>query len=91
MNPNHIDYDYQRHADNAKIDENLAKQNYLRNILLSKLYLRGEKADDILHLSFSLKKERFHAYLIKEEYLTFIFTTIEKSNTTRDAALVIVE
>ena len=59
-------------------------------MLLPELYLRGEKQEDILPLSYASKKERLYAYLIKEEYLSFIFTAIEKSNTTRDAALVII-
>ena len=91
MKPNHIDYDYQHHAASAKIDENVAKQNYMRTILLPELYLRGEKEKDIFSLLYSSKKERLYTYLIKEEYLSFIFTAIEKSNTTRDAALVIIE
>ena len=56
MKPNHIDYDYQHHAASAKIDENVAKQNYMRNMLLPELYLRGEKQEDILPLSYASKK-----------------------------------
>ena len=91
MNPNHIDYNYQHYATNTKIDENVAKQNYMRNILLPELYLRGKKEEYIFPLSFSSKNERIYAYLIKEEYLTFIFIAIDKSNTTRDATLFIIE
>ena len=63
----------------------------MRNMLLLELYFRGEKKEDILPLWYASKKERLYIYLIKEGYLNFIFTAIEKSNTTRDAALVIIE
>ena len=76
MKPNHINYDYQRHAASAKIDENVAKQNCMRNILLPELYFRGEKEEGILPLLYASKKEIIYEYLIKEEYITFIFTTI---------------
>lgn len=44
---------------NAKLNKNVIKQSYMRNILISKLFFRGEKKEYIL-LFASKKKEFMH-------------------------------
>lgn len=47
--------------------------------------------NEIMSFSYTGKTDLLRIYLIKEEYLSFIFTAIDKSKTTREAALALIE
>ena len=91
LNMKHINFDYKLYAENAQITETVAKQQFMRTVLIPELELRDEDRNEIMGLSYTGKIELLQTYLIKEEYLSFIFTAIDKSKTTREAALVLTE
>ena len=91
LNMKHINFDYKLYAENAQITETVAKQQFMRTVLIPELELRDEDRNEIMGLSYTGKIELLQTYLIKEEYLSFIFTAIDKSKTTREAALVLIE
>ena len=59
--------------------------------LLPELKLRAIDINEIIGMSYAGKIELLQTYLIKEEYLSYIYTTLDKSRTTRDSALVLIE
>lgn len=90
-NINHINFDYTLYAAKENNTEAYAKQHYMRTTLIPELKLRGEKTNDIMGMSYEGMIELLQTYLMNEEYLSYIFTAIDKSNTTREAALVLIE
>ena len=90
-NIQHINFDYTLYAVKLNYTEADAKQHYMCTTLIPALVLRGETTNDIMGMSYTGKIELLQTYLMNEEYLSYIFTAIDKSNTTRDAALVLIE
>ena len=90
-NIQHINFDYKLYAVKVNNTEAYAKQHYIRTTLLPQLVLRGEKTNEIMGMLYTGKIELLQTYLMNKEYLSYIFTAIDKSNTTRDAALVLIE
>lgn len=91
LNIHHINFDYKQYAANLKITKKIAKQEYMRTTLLPELKLREKDMNDVMNLSYTAKIELLQVHLIKEEYLSYIYTTLDKSRTTREAALVLIE
>ena len=91
LNINHINFDYKLYAVQSDISETNAKHLYMRTTLLPELRLRSKDINEVMSMSYAGKIELLQTYLIKEEYLSYIYLTLDKSKTTRDAALVLIE
>ena len=91
LNIHHINFDYIQYAANLKTTKKIAKQEYMRTTLLPELKLREKDMNDVMNLSYTAKIELLQVHLIKEEYLSYIYTTLDKSRTTREAVLVLIE
>ena len=63
----------------------------MRTTLLPELILREKDMNDVMNLSYREKIELLQVYLLKEEYLSYTYTTLDKSRTTKEAALVLIE
>ena len=63
----------------------------MRTTLFPEPKLREKDINDIISIGYIGEIELLQTYLIKEEYLSYIYTTLEKYITNREAALVLIE
>ena len=63
----------------------------MRTTLLPELQLREKDINDVMNMLYIGKIELLQICLIKEEYLSYIYTKFDKSRTNREAVLVLIE
>ena len=91
MNINHINFDYKLYAAQSQITETDAKHQYMCTTLPPELKLISKDINEFMSMSYAGKIESLQSYIIKEDYLSYIYTTLDKSKTTRDISLVLIE
>ena len=91
MNINYINFDYKLYTTQSQITKTDTKHQYMHTNLLPELKLRSKDINEVMGILYAGKIELLSTYLIKEEYLSYIYITLDKSKTTKDAALVLIE